>query len=54
MKKNLKQEIKYDVHVMFIDGRCLYLSDFIDDIVEYLKNWSDEIDYCVLKSRILK
>lgn len=49
IKTESKQEIRFDLHVVFNNGKVLYLCDDVNEIISYLEMWNDEIDYAIIK-----
>lgn len=47
--RELKPEAKYELHIIFLDGRVLFLTDTLEEIYNYLKQWEENVDYLVLK-----
>lgn len=49
IKTDSKPEERFDLHVVFNNGKVLYLCDELNEIISYLEMWNNEIDYAIIK-----
>lgn len=52
INRELNKGLKFEITVMFFDGRFVTLCDFYQDVLNYLDEWSNDLKYVFLRAVI--